>query len=55
MFDKPLFGCIMTNFDDTFGTTLLSGMLEHSDSKAHIIVKITWRYRARRRNFARVY
>ncbi|MGM8126631.1 GntR family transcriptional regulator [Listeria monocytogenes] len=39
MFDKPLFGCIMTNFDDTFGTTLLSGMLEHSDSKAHIIVK----------------
>ncbi|PZG35584.1 GntR family transcriptional regulator [Listeria ivanovii] len=39
MFDKPLFGCIITNFDDTFGTILLSGMLEHSNSKAHIVVK----------------
>ncbi|MBC2259584.1 GntR family transcriptional regulator [Listeria booriae] len=39
MFDKPLIGCVMTNFDDTFGTKLLSGMLEHSDTRAHIIVK----------------
>lgn len=35
----PIIGCIMTNFDDTFGTQILSGILEASDSLAHVIVK----------------
>lgn len=35
----PLIGCIMTGFDDAFGTEILSGILEASDSFAHIIVK----------------
>lgn len=37
--DLPLIGCIMTNFDDTFGTHILTSILETSESKAHIIVK----------------
>lgn len=38
-FSLPLIGCILTNFDDTFGTQILSGILEESDSNAHVIVK----------------
>ena len=35
----PVLGCIFTNFDDTFGTKILSGILENATNKAHIIVK----------------
>ncbi|WP_152396618.1 GntR family transcriptional regulator [Paenibacillus guangzhouensis] len=38
-FHLPLIGCIMTDFNDTFGTKILSGILEASDSRAHVIVK----------------
>ena len=35
----PVLGCIFTNFDDTFGTKILSGIIENATNKAHIIVK----------------
>ncbi|WP_239254093.1 GntR family transcriptional regulator [Listeria ilorinensis] len=38
-FDRPLIGCVMTDFDDTFGTKLLSGMLDEEEGKAHLLLK----------------
>ena len=35
----PVLGYILTNFDDTFGTKILSSILENATNKAHIIVK----------------
>ncbi|MDR0285722.1 MAG: GntR family transcriptional regulator [Propionibacteriaceae bacterium] len=34
-----LIGCVMTNYDDTFGTALLSGVLEAADGRADVVVK----------------
>lgn len=36
---QPIIGCIMTNFDDTFGTQMLSGILEQQQHSVHVIVK----------------
>lgn len=35
----PLIGCVLTEFDDTFGTRVLAGLLDASGSAAHLVVK----------------
>ena len=35
----PMVGCVFTNFDDIFGTKILSGIIENSVGSAHIIMK----------------
>lgn len=37
--DKPLIGLIVTNFDDTFGTNILNGILGEKADQVNIIVK----------------
>lgn len=36
---RPLIGCVITNFDDTFGTRVLEGLIEEAGTDAHVIVK----------------
>lgn len=36
---KPTIGCIVTNFDDTFGTPLLGGLLDTSAQTANLILR----------------
>ncbi|MFI6428553.1 GntR family transcriptional regulator [Promicromonospora sp. NPDC050880] len=35
----PLIGCVLTDFDDTFGTRVLSGLLDASGTAANLVVK----------------
>lgn len=35
----PLIGCVLTNFDDTFGTHVLGGVLDASNGAANVVVK----------------
>lgn len=36
---NPIIGLVVTNFDETFGTGILNGILEEKSDKVHIIVK----------------
>src|SRR6188768_2166854 len=36
---QPLIGCVVTDFDDTFGTRMLAGLLEASDDTVNLLVK----------------
>jgi DNA-binding LacI/PurR family transcriptional regulator len=36
---RPLIGCVITNFDDTFGTRVVEGLLDEAATDAHVIVK----------------
>ncbi|WP_129788979.1 GntR family transcriptional regulator [Promicromonospora panici] len=35
----PLIGCVLTDFDDTFGTRVLAGLLDASSTAANLVVK----------------
>lgn len=35
----PLVGCVLTDFDDTFGTRVLAGLLDASGTAANLVVK----------------
>ncbi|GAB2482907.1 GntR family transcriptional regulator [Promicromonospora xylanilytica] len=35
----PLVGCVLTDFDDTFGTRVLAGLLDASGTAANVVVK----------------
>ncbi|WP_369372489.1 GntR family transcriptional regulator [Promicromonospora sp. Populi] len=35
----PLIGCVLTDFDDTFGTRVLTGLLDSSGTVANLVVK----------------
>lgn len=35
----PLVGCVLTNFDDTFGTHVLGGLLDASQDTANVVLK----------------
>lgn len=35
----PLIGCVLTDFDDTFGTRVLTGLLDASGTDANLVVK----------------
>ena len=35
----PLVGCVLTNFDDTFGTHVLGGLLDASQTTANLVLK----------------
>ncbi|MCP2267492.1 GntR family transcriptional regulator [Promicromonospora thailandica] len=35
----PLIGCVLTDFDDTFGTRVLAGLLDASGTTANLVVK----------------
>lgn len=37
----PLIGCVVTTFDDTFGTRIIEGLLDGASRSAHLIVKRT--------------
>ncbi|WP_139185759.1 GntR family transcriptional regulator [Sanguibacter gelidistatuariae] len=37
--ELPLLGCLLTNFDDTFGTHVLTGVLDAAEGHAEVIVK----------------
>ncbi|MFE7509229.1 GntR family transcriptional regulator [Promicromonospora sp. NPDC057488] len=36
---SPLIGCVLTDFDDTFGTRVLAGLLDASGTTANLVVK----------------
>jgi DNA-binding LacI/PurR family transcriptional regulator len=36
---SPLIGCVLTDFDDTFGTRVLAGLLDASGTAANLVVK----------------
>lgn len=36
---RPLIGCVVTNFDDTFGTHVLGGLLDSTQSSVNLILK----------------
>lgn len=36
---RPVIGCVITNFDDTFGTRVVEGLLDEAGTEAHVIVK----------------
>jgi DNA-binding LacI/PurR family transcriptional regulator len=36
---RPLIGCVITNFDDTFGTHILGGLLDSMQTSANLILK----------------
>ena len=35
----PLIGCVLTDFDDTFGTRVLAGLLDSSSTAANLVIK----------------
>ena len=36
---RPLIGCVLTNFDDTFGTHVVGGLLDSTASSANLVLK----------------
>jgi len=36
---QPLIGCVVTDFDDTFGTPMLAGLLEASNDTLNLLIK----------------
>ncbi|WP_022884257.1 GntR family transcriptional regulator [Glaciibacter superstes] len=37
--DRPLIGCVITSFDDTFGTQVVNGLLSATESAANLVLK----------------